>query len=349
MHCKAPIKGLTINVNGRIRMCCTDDETLHMNVPISEVDDLYKFFHSNYMFKIRQTMESQGLDYPACWMCKKTTARDVMSSYNQRFQPHDNTVELEYLELSASNTCTQSCAMCIPQFSSSLTKLHNKHQNIKYKNWSMSEADVEKVLKIIPQLKILFLKGGEPFADKNNIKFLKAVRPSTKLKITSNGHNISEDFLNIINDMSNDLLITFSIDGSDEIYDWVRGDDYDDVMWNIQEFYAKTKREYNIFQSLTAFTLPTYQEDTKKHSDLVGCANVDHNSIVEEYSSPKMYPQYYLDKFNLGLQTYSDEYKRELAPKWKWKIDMFNAHRGFDIRDHVPELEMIEKELERVK
>lgn len=355
MHCKAPIKGLTINVNGRIRMCCTDDETLHMNVPISEVDDLYEFFHSNYMFKIRQTMEKQGLDYPACWMCKTTTAREVMSSYNERFQPHDNTVALEYLELSASNTCTQSCVMCIPKFSSSLTKLHHKNDKIlDAKNWQASEEDIQKILKILPKIKILFLKGGEPFADKNNLRFLQNIPSIRRLRISSNGHNVPDEFISALKIIKYSptqpkIGMTFSVDGSDKIYEWVRGDDYEEVMWNIQSFYEKTRIEYNVYQSLTAFTLPSYIEDTEKHQSMYGCRSVDYENIVEEYSSPRMYPQHYLDKFDLKLKTYSDEYKRELAPKWKWKIDMFNAHRGFDIRDHVPELEMIEKELERVK
>ena len=68
------------------------------------------------------------------------------------------------------------------------------------------------------------------------------------LMISSNGHSIPQDFQNaltsFIEDRNGKVNVQFSIDGSDEVFKWVRGSNYGEVKWNIESFYVKNKQHH---------------------------------------------------------------------------------------------------------
>ena len=346
MHpCPASRKSILINPDGKLRMCCTDLH--HMREHISQVDDLEEYFYSDKMKNIRYKMDDEGMDYKPCEECKSGRTSFVMDGYIDRHEKDPSTVNIEYVEITPSNICTQTCVMCIPEYSSKLTSLWKKNNISNYKNYVMPEKDFNKILKIVPMATTVFLKGGEPFADKKNLKIINNMNENALLMISSNGHSIPQDFQNaltsFIEDRNGKVNVQFSIDGSDEVFKWVRGSDYEEVKWNMESFYVKNKQHYDIFQSVTCFTLPTIIEDSKRF--FIGCKNIYNMNIVEDWSSPKMYPQEYLDKFDMNIKSYSAEKKKSLGPRYKFMVQMFNKERGFDIYDYVPDLHLIDKEI----
>ena len=348
MHpCPASRKSILINPDGRLRMCCTD--WYHMREHISEVDDLEEYFYSDKMKDIRYRMDREGMDYEPCQECKSGRASFVMDGYINRHKKDPSSVNIEYVEITPSNVCTQTCVMCIPEYSSKLTSLWNKNKIGNFKNYVMPEKDFNKILKIVPMATTVFLKGGEPFADKKNLKIINSMGHNTKLMISSNGHSIPENFQSALmrfkEERNGKISIQFSIDGSDKVFSWVRGDDYDEVKWNMESFYIKSEQEYQVFQSVTCFTLPTIIEDSKRI--FIGCNKIYNMNIVDDWSSPKMYPQEYLDKFDMNIKAYSPEEKRRLGSRYKFMVKMFNEERGFDIYDYVPDLHLIDKEISK--
>ena len=230
MHpCPASRKSILINPDGKLRMCCTD--RYHMREHISEIDDLEKYFYSDRMKEIRHKMDKEGIDYEPCHECKSGRASFVMDGYINRHKKDPSTVNIEYVEITPSNICTQTCVMCIPEYSSKLTSLWKKNNISNYKNYVMPEKDFNKILKIVPMATTVFLKGGEPFADVRNLRILNKlaeVNPYCNVSIVSNMHTITPESMQIIKKIPN-LKVYASIDGVGKVYDWIRGGNFNNL------------------------------------------------------------------------------------------------------------------------
>ena len=98
--------------------------------------------------------------------------------------------------MTTSNICNQTCVMCNSYFSTKWKKLEHhfikagfKEERYPHPTMAYSKESTDKILKVLPNLKILQIKGGEPFADKNNLKILTKlaeVNPNCKVILVSN-------------------------------------------------------------------------------------------------------------------------------------------------------------------
>ena len=362
--CSAPYVGLVIDPNFNIQMCCTDG-TRHLNTNLRDIDSLHEFFYNGEKYSnLRKDFESYNLlDYAACFACHRSTKgfTTEIDNYNERFRP-TTIPKLRQLEVTTSNVCNQTCVMCTPYFSSSHVKLHKIG-----KVMTMSDNDLNKVYKVLPDIEILRLKGGEPFADQNNAKILEElyrVNPDVPtIYIISNGTNISKRFKNILTKFKN-VQILFSVDGANKVYEWQRGSSYVKTVNSINAFYKDTGITYGIISAITVYNFPSVAKDVKQYyNDFIGLTSVDVNNVVWEpaHVSASLYDvdilfkmlsnikrdkpkpfsdtdiKYYSDRI-FSIHSYSTDEFAKYHKQFVEHTNFYNKVRGFNILNHVPEL-----------
>ena len=363
MFCKAFSKSLVIDPSFQLQVCCSDMDRM-LETKLEDVESLSDFFYNSEKYaEIRkQAASSDLISFKPCYACHRSAEgfKSEMDVFNRwRFPDTTDENELKYLEVTTSNICKQSCVMCGSWYSSTHAKLAGRPQDIKF----MSEEQIEKIYSVLPTIEYLNIKGGEPFADQNNLKILEKLaecNPNVKdITIVSNGNHISDAFKEVLCKFDPEVVkISFSIDGYDDVYTWQRGTSYQKTVDTINKFYDDTKITYMVQTTATVYTLPTLAKAFDRHmDDLNGLRSYNSTNIVwtPAYTSPALFIQKTLDKFIVEIM--------EKEPKIRWDrqgidliktyphndhlLDFFehtkkwNEIRGLDIFDLVPELEMV--------
>ena len=368
--------GLTINPDGSIVLCCVSSQNKLAH--ISEIDDLNQFYNSSLFNYIREKMKSGLLPTETCQACNfareqgHTAAIDSWVREKIKWTSDDIDYHtISFLEFAPSNICNQNCVMCGSFYSSKwveweldaiedgLTfRFKEKHQyvtNFHNEVWSMDDKDLQKIYDVLPNVKRINLKGGEPFADKRNYDL---IRHCMKLKnppiisSTTNFSSIPNEIMDLICDYPK-FLVGVSIDGTDKVYEWVRGASYQQTIDNCHTYMKKSGRSPLITSTPTLYTLYSLNDYMSEMKDLgfkalqfMWCASPKYVSVEAEENI-----EYYNEKHRKFLKTYDQVkvinpenlYKRKYDVSIKkshvrdW-IEFMNKKRGFDIRDHVLEL-----------
>mgnify|MGYP001242170881 CR=1 FL=1 len=365
--CPAFQKSLVIEPNKTVSVCCSDI-TRMLDTKLNDVDSLKDFFYNSEKYKeVRHASETVALkDFAPCVACHRSengfwSEMDTFKTW--RFPNNDpSEVSLKYFEVTTSNICKQSCVMCSPLYSSTHAKLAGKLGSISF----MNDEDLKKVFEILPDITHLNLKGGEPFADQNNLKILNELyRVNNKMieiTIISNGNDISDKFKKCLSQFDPNVFdISFSLDGLGKLYEWQRGSPFDKSYDTINTFYEETRIPYSIQNTVTVYTWPTLLETYKEYCEsFLGLRRVNSSNIVWDPScmSPGLYPQNYIDEVVEKIMEFDDKYegvyhvksgldkiKTERKPKvlkaYHNKTNKWNKIRKIKIEDVVPELSMI--------
>lgn len=365
--CPAFQKSLIIEPDKGVSVCCSD-VTRMLDTQLADVDSLKDFFENSEKYKeLRKvSKEVDVYDFPPCIAChrKKDGFWTELDTFKvHRFSDDDpNEVKLKYFEVTASNICKQSCVMCSPTYSTTHAKLAKMPHMISF----MSDEDLKKVYEILPDIEYLNLKGGEPFADQNNLKILKELlnsgnRNLKEITIISNGNDISNEFKKTLSKFDPKVFdISFSIDGTGKLYDWQRGSSYDKTYDTINTFYEETRIQYSIQNTVTVYTYPTLLESYKEYVDgFLGLRKVNASNIVWNplEFSPSLYPQSYLDEISGkimeqeeldgvwfvrdGLDKIKSMSDEKVLQKYHTQQEKWNIIRKINVGALVPELSLI--------
>jgi hypothetical protein len=226
---------MVIDPQGNITVCCnyTDRKSLgHIN----DVDDIADFFLGDSYTELRSMFKNGWKANPSCELCSKhVLGLFTPIIHSQGFNPRG--AGLQYLEFSTSNVCNQTCATCSSYFSSKWTKLNSIFDIDDQPNesFSLSDRNIDSIIDVLPTLKEIQIKGGEPFADMKNLRVLKAlvdVNPSCHVRICSNMQMVPKAFIDVIKKL--ELVdISASVDGVGRRFDWIRGGHFNKVIDNI--------------------------------------------------------------------------------------------------------------------
>ena len=370
--------GLTINPDGRIVLCCvsTQKELAH----ISDIKDLNEFYNSSLLNEIRETMKSGSLPEDWCYSCIKwrkngeRAAIDDWVKLEIEWNPDDVEYHtINFLEFAPSNICNQNCAMCGSVYSSKWIEWdndaiedgltfrfkkpwHSYVTNFHNEVWSMDDKDLQKIYDVLPNVKRINLKGGEPFADKRNYDL---IRHCIKLKnppviaATTNFSTIPNEIMDLICDYPK-FRMGVSIDGTDKVYEWVRGASYKQTIDNCHTYMKRSNNGILVVTATptiyTLYSLDDYMLEMKslgfKRMQFMSCTSPKYVSVEAEENI-----EHYNEKYKRFLASYDkvhihnpeNLYKRKYDVSIKkshvrdW-IEFMNKKRGFDIRDHVLEL-----------
>ena len=333
---------MTINPQGYLTHCCVipKDHVIH----IDDVINLTDTFNNHPSFvEFRDTLPD---------VCSKCESRKNNCLSNP-LPSHWNR-KIRYLEFTMSNACNATCSMCTSYFSSSWAALDNN----KYPVSSLSESAFKKILDVLPDLEHLVIKGGEPFLDKRNIILLEKYLSESKgtVDIITNG--------SLVNDVCYDKRVSlgFSVDGTYEVYKWIRSTDWETVINNAEKFYDATGKGVIIGSCISLYTYFHVEEfyDFFIDAPYVSLINQSHFANSPRRCSIHCLPDEILmsqkdknlkilDKYKNNPKVFDYNYntmssiKPERHPKYTKEnafnhINYMNFLRGFDILDHIPTL-----------
>lgn len=387
-HCYIPYHGITVESNtGALTFCCQDNSDLPDVVSggrlkpaanISDVDDIQEWWADEFQ-DVWDAYDrgEQGSFYPCntCFGSKRMNNNTVFESYRDNLNAgkykwkwkRGAENKVRFLELAASNICNQMCVMCSGRHSNQWHDydhlFQRGHKN--YKLWRFNEKDAAKIHKLIPDLDILYMKGGDPLADQMHMDFLRTAsetNPDCTINLQTNMQGLRKRDLPMFKKLSN-LNPLVSIDGTGDIYNWIRGGDFDKVTKNMELLYRATGIKSQIMITISLYNFWSLEKIfeyfySKPYTRWIQC----HNIVTHPHWCSHLYlpPDIVEDQlinlmpveFHYGDRTtfrdffdprnYYKEanYKEWLHKVWTYTNEM-NKIRGYDILDHVPELRKI--------
>lgn len=359
MLCEAPYLGITIDQQGNINMCCNTMDREQFGVKISDVDNLEKFFLGKQYNRLRKQMSTVGMEgiknCEVCWIVNQGLEAEITNYHRRARQIQPRALKLQYLEMTTSNICNQTCVMCDSFFSTKWRKIEHHFNRGVNPTFAMSEKSVDKILDILPSLKILQIKGGEPFADKNNLKILTRlveVNPDCRVILVSNFHHIPDEWWPVLMALKN-LQVGASIDGTEETYDWIRGGSFSQTVDNIQEFnrLVNCPGGFSVNMCISIYNLYNIKATQEYFKDYTcNVYNVVQSpmhlspSIVSKDKLQKIIEdEYGDDKTNVSPNLLNINYviDKDLVDKFYNHTKTMNMIRGFDIYDIEPRLRTI--------
>lgn len=203
--------------------------------------NLQEMFDHPRMEELRNNL-SNGIRDSACKTCWDQEDRGLKSFRhfsNDEYDLGNNGLEL--VDIIASNICNLRCRMCSPTSSNLLmadTKYFKDRGMEKealsvVKRWGMSEPSraTESIqwdwlMENTHKIKVLKASGGEPFYDNKVVQLLNryvetGAAKNTYLSFHTNATQFTTEIVNLLNHFKQNKH-TFSIDGTDKVYEYIR-------------------------------------------------------------------------------------------------------------------------------
>ena len=224
MDCKLLNHGLAIAYDGVVKPCCEwtfDQEYAKLN-HYSRVD-LATWHQSSAIVDARDKLNHN--EWPAgCQRCAQieqqgrfdSTRGNGASAYAD-YQGNDIT-----LEIRPGSVCNFACQTCWPEASSRVAQFHERAGLIDIKDLnSIAIEDFEFLLPIVSRIKNIVLLGGEPFYDKNCLKFLQWATQHLDANITmfTNGSAVDWSW---VDKYAGTITMVFSIDAVGSSAEYIR-------------------------------------------------------------------------------------------------------------------------------
>ena len=227
--CSRAFNEISFDVNGTISPCCV--------INGKEYDSVEDYLSSDYLQKIRSDLLN-NIKTPACKACWLYESIGAWSNRLSESFTEDNLIKNCHLKFS--NKCNFKCRMCSAKLSSAIGVENNIKNPI---TSTFSNKDIKKYFytKLLPQLKLINISGGEPFLSDDHLEFLKVahlINPTVHLSYNSNMSTISYkgvDFRSFWK-YYRSVTITASIDGYEKSQEYQRfGSSWEKIVSNMLE------------------------------------------------------------------------------------------------------------------
>lgn len=269
--CFLPLNALAIHPHGEKKFCLTS--TLPSMKNSNEFDSQRLKIHEELLngewpssCKSCKFKENQGIQSRRTRTWERKTSRygeaESVEMLAKQKKPY-----IRHLEITFSNLCNITCAMCSSEFSSSWIKLDKKalDSGLNFRDFTrpyqevnrMSQETMEQILTHASEFDLVIIKGGEPTIEPLCLEFLQKLgnlrlENSPLVFIQTNGTRDPAEWLPYTEGLK--LEVGFSLDGWGKVGDWIRGTDFDQVLTNF-----KTVANYPTVQEITIdFTFSLY-------------------------------------------------------------------------------------------
>ncbi len=278
---------MTISPGGRLSLCCYSARFPIEN--IENIESLKGFFNGKKYGKIRKSFV-EGNFPEECKMCDSSQNPPMNGSFIQGLPAQDNFFEKKdvlVLEFTSSNLCNQTCATCGSNFSSKWKKFdlqaiesgldfrkESVYVDLSEKEKIPSKQLICKVLEVLPTLKTIVFKGGEPLADKWNKVVLSEVAKKQyemNIIIVSNLSLVNDEWVSLLEllNRKNKLYITGSIDGTEDVFEWIRGASWEKVLGAAHRIESIIGEMFKLNITVSIYNFFTLKDDLK-YLDKVG-------------------------------------------------------------------------------
>ena len=255
MDCKFLKHGLSISYDGVVKPCCawSYDQSWSADNHYSQVN-LDTWHQIRPITQAVATLTKNEWPDPCatCAVIEKQNRNDSIrgggTSAYATYQPDDIT-----LEIRPGNVCNFACQTCWPEASSRVAQFHHQAGLIDIKNLNSESIDnFDFLLPIKHRVKDVILLGGEPFYDKNCLKFLDWALHNLTANITmfTNGSHVDWEW---VDNYPGTVTMVFSIDAVGVPAEYIRfGTVWSDVYSNFVQAqkHAKVQLRVNITTSV---------------------------------------------------------------------------------------------------
>ena len=246
--CILPWVHLTINIDGRIKICCNTYDKVtprpgaaSFNFGYDKISDVW---NGSYMKDLRNNMIN-GIKVPSCKGCyyveslgHSSARTDSNSKRIWKKVKIDDNPKIQYLDFKLSNECNLKCRMCNAYSSSLLEKEYNTSMKagiqipdaiddyVALTNWQQTDIFKENLEEVLSHIKKLKFTGGEPTIDKNVHNILKycinkGYNKNIDLGFTTNGTNVNQKFKELIIQFKR-LNMVVSVEAVDKVGEYIR-------------------------------------------------------------------------------------------------------------------------------
>ena len=331
--CHAPWMHIYTNPDGRLMPCCLFDDN-NIDFPNLNEKPLEEALNHPKLVAIRKQLLNN--EVPAgCYKCEaqrnmnQTPYRTKMANLAaDKHQPEycnsDGTLnfadmEPTYLDIRFGNLCNLKCRTCSPDFSSAIAAEHNKMHNLTLPVLhSLEQSAIDKIYSKLGSVKSIYLAGGEPLLEENNVKLLNYLIENNltpELNYNTNLTTITFKKLNYFELWKHfpKIELTVSVDGYKEVNDYIRfGSSYDKLISNIRTIKENVPHARivinTVASNMSIHSLPSLGKD------LIGQGFVD-DMMFSICHFPKIY-----DPTVLTTET-----KQELTKIFEEYVDWLNG------------------------
>lgn len=247
--CFLPLNALAVHPHGAKKFCLTSSLP-----PVVDKEE----FESQRTEIHQQLLEGKWPQ--SCHSCKLKESKNIQSRRTRTWErkiarygetqavqilQDQNKSYIRHLEITFSNLCNITCAMCSSEFSSSWIKLDQKALDLglNFRDFTrpyqtvnrLSKMRMEEILEHAAEFDLVIIKGGEPTIEPLCLEFLQRLgklRPENGplVFIQTNGTRNPLEWLPYTEGLK--LEIGFSMDGLGEIGEWIRGTSFNQVLEN---------------------------------------------------------------------------------------------------------------------
>lgn len=279
--------GIHITPEGYIHLCGISKEQVLGLVPphIDDIENLQDFFNSDYFIKYRNMKVEENEICIACTRRETSFVNSLRNMLPRKYGKNGisanfklDDCKIEHLDVCFNNLCNQQCVMCKSECSSKWfmsdkenAKTEFNRKPVKYKKWT-TDGNMKKIFDLLPQLKILQIKGGEPLIQdevKQTLLHIIDKDLDINVEFLSNFQELSDEMLTILHSLKN-LSLRISLDSSEEMYNWTRGGDWNKTIQNLEKFMQgrKHKVELGYTNTLNRWSYKNLIEDIKKVEEI---------------------------------------------------------------------------------
>jgi len=245
MECKFIKHGIALAYDQVLKPCCCwkvspDWQTQNH---ISKYD--ISSWNSSPQMRQQQDLLHNDIWSSHCQQCKQIEDQGRYDSMrgmgNQAYADYkDDDITLE---IRPGNTCNFACQTCWPEASSRVAQFHSQAGLIDINSLNSNKyKDFEFLMPIAHRIKDVIVLGGEPFYDKQCLKFLSWAQTnlSSHVMMFTNGSMIDQEFLD---SYKGRITLIFSLDAVGRPAEYVR---YGTVWSDIINNYAVAKNKANV-------------------------------------------------------------------------------------------------------
>ena len=288
--CPLPWTGFIMNPDGEVKNCVLS-ETVLGNINNTDIETILQGEQNT---QIKQCMNVHE-KHPGCTHCHRHE-KDT-NSYNIRsdryyylkslskvpYSTYDtNDTSLRTIDMRWRNTCNLACVYCGPELSSNWAKelgvdiTVNETQLAKTKHYVLENA---------PNLKNVYLAGGEPLLMKENVELLDRLDPSCEVRINTNLTNLKSPVYERASKFRN-VHWTVSVETMADEFEYIRhGAKWNTFLENLQTI---TQLDHRISFNMLWFVLNPYSVfDTVNFFKKLGYS--ENSFVIGPITGPKAF------------------------------------------------------------
>lgn len=291
-YCAAPWRGLHINLDGDVRVCCAGTPGFIGNINDQSVTEILQ---SPSLIELRRSIKSGTLHPRYCVSCIKNqsqghTERDWHNHTNPDFDP-SNIAENEthipvILDIRWNNTCNLSCTYCGPYFSSSwgsisgipVRSVNRKH----FKELKVYVIDNKH------HIKDLALLGGEPLLLSWNREVIEFLPDSTQITVITNlSVNLADNSIFQLLQQRSNVHWRISVENIETQFEYVRRQSHWELLNSNIGFLNNPKHRtglhsiYNIYNCTRLVEFRSWAADKVNH--------VQWQAVSQSYLDPRFH------------------------------------------------------------